>query len=251
MLRTKKVWFLTLLRFERLRKCRIGLGLTSLSLIVTACASGNAQGDTTEPGAGNINRPLELVQPPFEVRGEVDGLLLTWFDPEGSHLARNRAAIPANRRAEVRVDSLDLAPEDRDPDHVFVADLREAREDGSYPVQSMTRGQFDALVDGVAAEAREALAQTAEEVIVFGASWCGACRQTKSYLSSRGIPFVERDVEREPGAQRDMMDRAQRAGVSPSGIPVIDFRGRIIQGFNRAAIDRAIQETESAPGTQI
>ena len=39
----------------------------------------------------------------------------------------------------MRVDSLELPPERRDPDHVYVADLRTPGEDGRYVVRRTTR----------------------------------------------------------------------------------------------------------------
>jgi glutaredoxin len=159
--------------------------------------------------------------------------------------------VPEARRGEVRVDSLEVAPEDRDPDHVFVADLREAGDGGRYVVRRMTRADFDRRVetfgDTLEGGGPSSTGQAATaEVVIFGASWCGACREAEAFLRGRGIPFVERDIEREPGAREDMQRRAQAAGVRPTGIPIIDFRGRIIQGFDREALERAIRETSVA-----
>ena len=83
------------------------------------------------------------------------------------------------------------------------------------------------------------------DVIIYGASWCNACRGAAAYLRQRDIPFVERDVEREPGARQAMLDAAREAGVQTRGIPVIDFRGQIIAGFDRSALEAAIQRTRT------
>lgn len=190
----------------------------------------------------------EVVTPPFEVAGEAEGLLLVWFDEEGPHVAARRSEIPEAHRARVRVDDLGLE-EDRalDPSLVYVADLSRAGAGGRYEVRRMPREAFDALVDRAGAVADEPEVAAAEpagdadaDVIIYGASWCGACRSTARFLRERGVPFVERDVEREPGARQAMQAAARAAGVSPTGIPVIDFRGEIITGFDRAALERAI-----------
>ena len=60
--------------------------------------------------------------------------------------------------------------------------------------------------------------------------------------------FVERDIEEDPTAAADMRSRAAAAGLHPSGIPVIDFRGRIILGFDRSALEEAIRETTPGGG---
>jgi glutaredoxin len=93
----------------------------------------------------------------------------------------------------------------------------------------------------------------AAPVVVYGASWCGACRQAKQFLAARGVPFVERDVEREPGAHAEMMQKARAQGLSPTGIPVIDVRGRILLGFDPGALARALAQppAATAPGRPL
>lgn len=222
----------------------------------TLAASGcSGQGASTQgAGGGAEASPGELVEPPFPVRGDLEGLVLTWFDAEGVHTAERRADVPEAARAEVRVDSLTLAPEQRDPDSVFVADLRSPGEGGRYVVRRLPREAFEARIRAarapVAGEAAGGTAALASgEVIVFGASWCGACRQAEAFLRERGVPFVEHDIEEDPAARQDMIRRARAAGIQPDGIPIIDVRGRILQGFDAAALDRALRETGGAPPT--
>jgi glutaredoxin len=221
-----------------------------LALAIPAIAG--CQGD--DPLA-HLPAEGEPIQPPFAVRGEAEGLLLVYFDHEGLHTVSRRSEIPAEHRAMVRVDDLSAAPEDRlDPELVYVADLRQPGADGHYPVRRMTRAAFEGRVNGAApavaaanppAAAPEAGEPTTADVIVYGASWCGACRSVEAFLRARQIPFVERDIEREPGAREAMLRAARSAGIQPGGIPVIDFRGRIIQGFDQPALERAIQETRA------
>ena len=85
-------------------------------------------------------------------------------------------------------------------------------------------------------------------MIIYGAEWCGACRQAGAFLRARGIEFVELDIEHDPAAAAAMRSSARAAGVSTSGIPVIDFRGRIIAGFDRDALEEAIRETTPGGG---
>lgn len=213
-------------------------------LVSVALALGCSEDTEVVPDEG------EVVTPPFEVSGEAEGLLLVWFDDEGAHAASRRSEIPEGHRAMVRVDDLTLSPEEGlDPSLVYVADLSRAAGDG-YEVRRMPREAFDARVE--AASARPAPVAAADgqdpdaDVIIYGASWCGACRQAEAFLRQRNIPFVERDIEREPGARQAMMEAARGAGVNPSGIPVIDFRGTIIAGFDRGALERAIQQSQPA-----
>jgi glutaredoxin len=224
--------------------CGVGCGSEAASPAPTA--PGTAAGATTEATAG------EVVTPPFSVRGDASGLLLVFFDEEGPHIATSRSAIPAERRAEVRVESLEVDEAGSDPDSVFVADLRSPDEDGNYTVRRMARSDFDARIDAFVAAARDesaAAAVASADVIIYGASWCGACHDAQAFLRARGIPFIERDVEEDPTAAADMRSAAAAAGLHPSGIPVIDFRGRIILGFDRDALEEAIRETAPAGGS--
>jgi len=229
--------------------------LFAAALTVAAC-SGSGE---TQPAGG------EVVTPPFDVSGEADGLLLVWFDEEGPHTATRRSEIPEDHREAVRVDDLSLPPDvGLDPDEVYVADLRNAGAAGHYTVRRLSREAFDRQVEEASAVARAAptagdpaAADPAAagppsapsdgpadaDVIIYGASWCSACRSTAAFLRRRGIPFVERDIERDAGAREAMLRAARGAGVSPRGIPVIDFRGRIIAGFDQRALERAIEET--------
>jgi glutaredoxin len=213
-----------------------------------ACSGPDDATSETQPQAG---APLasagEVIDPPFAVRGEAEGLMITWFDAEGTHVAERRSDVPETARAEVRVDSPSLAPEDRDADHVLVADLRRADESGRYVVRRVPRVAFEDRVRAAREAAVTAVASG--EIIVFGASWCGACRQAEGHLRARGVAFEERDIEADPGARQDMIRRARAAGITPNGIPVIDIRGRVLQGFDAQAIDRALAETGGTGGT--
>jgi glutaredoxin len=187
----------------------------------------------------------DAVKPPFAVRGELEGLLLVWFDQQGTHTASRRSDIPEASRARVRVEALNIAPSQRlDPEHVYVADLARPAGDGSYAVRVHTRGWFDAQVDAARpAPAPLEQASASGGVTIYKASWCGACKATAAYLRSRNVPFVEKDIEKDAEANAEMLRKAHAAGKQPSGIPVIDFRGQIILGFDQATLDRLINSS--------
>lgn len=207
---------------------------------LVACSGGSAPAT----GESQYEERGEVIAPPFEVRGAAEGLVLTWYDEEGPHVAASRTEIPGEHRAEVRVDSLDIAPDDRDPDHVFVADLRTADEHGDYTVRRIARDMFEQHVQTLVAAANAASAHGGTgDVIIYGAEWCGACHEAQAFLRARGIAFVDRDIEHDPGAREEMSRRAAEAGIPTGSIPIIDFRGTIIRGFDREALERAIRET--------
>ncbi len=72
-------------------------------------------------------------------------------------------------------------------------------------------------------------------VLVFTTPTCPWCNRAKAYLRSRGVPFREVDVSRDPAAARDLVRRTGQMGV-----PVIEIDGRPIVGFDQARIDQLL-----------
>ncbi len=216
-----------------------------LAMLLILSLGACSEDEASETEAAESETPTgEIVDPPFTVAGNAEGLVLTWYDEDGPHVAESRDEIPAEAREHVKVDSLSLAPDERDPDAVFVADLRSPGEGEAYEVRRFDRDGFDALLDGM--HATEPLAAGDASVVVYGASWCGACRQAESWLEANGVPFVEKDIEQDPQAREEMLRKARAAGVSTNGIPVIDVNGRLLTGFDPGAMRRALDETSAA-----
>jgi glutaredoxin len=218
----------------------------ALALICAACnasSSSRSESESKQAEPGNNGEPREIVQPPFAVQGELDGLLLVWFDASGVHTAQKRSEVPEAQRAQVRIDSLSVAPgAGLDSESIYVADLRAPGQNGSYPVRKASRAWFDAEVD----RAKPQVAVNDAAVVVYKASWCGVCRSAASYLKSRHVDFVEKDVEKEPGAQEEMLRKTQAKGLTPRGVPVIDFRGEIMLGFDRGRVEALIAQSGKA-----
>lgn len=72
-------------------------------------------------------------------------------------------------------------------------------------------------------------------IIIYRTPTCPYCHMAAEYLRSKGIPFKEIDVSKDPVAAREMVMKSSQMGV-----PVIDINGQIIVGFNRPAIDMAL-----------
>ena len=180
----------------------------------------------------------EPIKPPFDVSGEAEGLLLVWYDASGIHTAVKRSEIPEASRTKVRVDSLKVAPDARlDPDHVYVADLRTPAGDGHYPVRKASRTWFDAQVDREKPAAPEA---KAEDVVIYKAAWCGVCKAAAGYLKQRHVAFIEKDIEKDPAAAAEMQRKASAKGLRPTGVPVIDYHGELLLGFDQQRLNKLI-----------
>lgn len=201
---------------------------------------------------------------PFVVKDDTKDLLFTWIDDKGDfHVETAVKDIPIIGRDAVRV----VDPNRDDGTHegkIFVADLRTARPNGTYPVKVETRAEFDQIAlerrakhgptlaantndagNAVIAAPGSATAQTGPSanlpaVIIYGASWCGPCHEAAAYLRKKGIPFVEKDVDEDRVASSEMRDKLRKAGLPSGSIPVIDVRGKILVGFNPRAIDEAL-----------
>jgi len=146
---------------------------------------------------------------------------------------------------------------------LYVADLTSKSPDGKgFVVSSVDRAELESQVAAAQPQPAAAAAQPGaaagggqpagspgvaaaadNDVIIYRTSWCGYCKKAAQYLKAKGVAFVEKDLERDPGAREDMLARAQKAGVPPNslqGVPILAVKGHVIPGFDRNAIDRAL-----------
>lgn len=198
-----------------------------------------------------------------EIRPDGGDILLTWIDDKGDfHVETRVADVPLMGRDTVRVVDPDK-DEGTHADRIFVADLRQPRADGTFPVRTMTRADFEAIAVARREKAGPTLASAAPQepapsssaapadqgtqkpsaqpaVIIYGAEWCGACHDAARFLRSKGIAFVEKDVEKDPAAAREMQQKLAKNGLRSGSIPVIDVRGRVMVGFSAPEIENAL-----------
>lgn len=73
-------------------------------------------------------------------------------------------------------------------------------------------------------------------VELYITSWCGYCRQAREFLHTRGIPFVEYDIERDATAAR----RKQDLNGGP-GVPVALINGHVVVGFSDSVYENALR----------
>ena len=73
-------------------------------------------------------------------------------------------------------------------------------------------------------------------VTIYSASWCGFCHATKQYLDKLGVKYKEVDVDNDPKAAEDAVNKSGQRGI-----PVLDIEGDIIVGFDRPKIDHALK----------
>ncbi|MEM3408138.1 MAG: thioredoxin [Candidatus Micrarchaeia archaeon] len=79
-----------------------------------------------------------------------------------------------------------------------------------------------------------------EKVVeIYTTSTCPFCLMTKKYLESKGVKYIEYNVELDQQKAYEMIAKSKQMGV-----PVLDIGGTIIVGFNRPAIDVALAKLE-------
>jgi glutaredoxin len=73
---------------------------------------------------------------------------------------------------------------------------------------------------------------TKKNVVMFSASWCGACKKAKTYFRRNGIPFTEYDIEK--GTRAKMLYKE----LGATGVPVIIVGRKRMNGFTEAGFKR-------------
>lgn len=220
------------------------LAVATLLAAALASCSRRAAGER-DAGPAPVGTP-----PALSLTRDRTDLLFTWIDLDGKlHDTDSVDKVPAERRKQVLVRDLSKKPEELGADRfVYVADLTR-EEDGGWPYAVVSRytsersvksGDFGAnlapAVDG--GEAR---------VTLYGTSWCGACAQARQWLRAHQIPFADRDVEADRGAQIEMARKAREAGLQVGGVPVIDVEGKLMLGFDPNRLEELLR-SKNEPG---
>ena len=79
-----------------------------------------------------------------------------------------------------------------------------------------------------------AVPQDAEgRVVLYKTAWCGFCKQAAAHMQQKAIPYLERDIETDPGAKAEY---TRLGGQGP--VPFIVFGQKTMQGFSPAEFER-------------
>jgi len=240
------------------------LGAAGASACDRTPVDDNAQPASVEPTSNQL--------PPLVLRDDTKNLLLTWVNDHGDFRVVTRIAdVPETARGQVRVV---VTTEKAGTGPLFyVADLRQAKPDGTYPVTTMTRAAWDEVGASRRQARLEALAPSARpssmpppagahsgnghpsppgasrpvSAVIYGAEWCGPCHLAARYLKSLGVTVVEKNIESDPLAAREMQTKINNAHLpSTTSIPVIDVGGQLLVGYNPQALQRAVKASRSA-----
>lgn len=210
--------------------------------------------------------------PPLELRDDTPNLLLTWVAPDGDfHVVEKIEEVPAEHRQQVRV--VQTSEPAGTSALVYVANLSEKRPDGTYPVATLPRSEWEKIGADRRKTRLEALApgqtpppadsaspgagapaeaSAAISAIVYGADWCKPCHDAERYLKSLGVTVTMKNIEESRAAQAEMQAKLARVHRTGAGIPVIDVMGKIFVGYSpgslKQAVDAARHATAARPG---
>jgi len=77
---------------------------------------------------------------------------------------------------------------------------------------------------------------TGKKVILYSTPTCPYCHMAKDFLKEKGVEFEDIDVSRDQEKAKEMMSMSGQMGV-----PQIEINGKIIVGFDKAAIERGLE----------
>src|SRR3989344_4320490 len=66
-------------------------------------------------------------------------------------------------------------------------------------------------------------------VKIYTTPTCPYCKMAKEYIKSKGVKYTEYDVSKDEKRANEMIEKSGQMGV-----PVLDIKGKIIVGFDRA-----------------
>jgi glutaredoxin 3 len=73
-------------------------------------------------------------------------------------------------------------------------------------------------------------------ITIYTTPSCGYCKVAKEYFRTEHIPFTEHNVASDQRKAEEMVRKSHQMGV-----PVIDVNGKIIVGFNKSEIVKALR----------
>jgi glutaredoxin len=234
------------------RNVVIALLFAPLVLSLVAACSKDAPVGSASAQQGSAKEDATPPEP--KVTDDATNLLFSFVDARGQIVAVPKPSdVPEPVRARVLVVDLAKTPDERQAHrYAFFTDLTTQRPDGTYAVTAVSR------YDGSKGSADvPALPPPDGSVLVYSAEWCGFCKKAKAWMKQNGVPFVERDVEKMPGAQAELSAKLRAAGTPGGGIPVIDWAGTLVMGFDRPRLEEllkarppALTSADAGPSSQ-
>ena len=79
----------------------------------------------------------------------------------------------------------------------------------------------------------------AAQVTIYSTNWCAFCATEKQWMDKLGVKYISKNIEEDKDAEKELLDKL---GGNFQGVPVTDIAGEIILGFNRPALQTALDK---------
>lgn len=242
-----------------------------LSIVVLTIAMACGCSKHNQPNAGESvgSTPAASAAPApntaFELRDDTPNLLLTWVDDKGDFLVGEKVSeVPEASKTSVRV--VITTREEGTGQSVFVADLHTKNPDGTYPLKTISRAEWNEIgasrrkvrMEALAPAVASSVAQDAAsseppsattgvvKAVIYGASWCKPCHDAEALLKKLGVDVTKKDIEQSQAAQAEMQQKLAKAGRGGASIPVIDVAGQLFIGFEPNQLKQAVERARKS-----
>jgi len=75
------------------------------------------------------------------------------------------------------------------------------------------------------------------DITMYSTAWCGYCKKARNWFKKHGIPYVEKDVEKDAAGAAEF----QKITGGRGGVPVITVGNDVIRGFAERRLEMAIE----------
>lgn len=88
------------------------------------------------------------------------------------------------------------------------------------------------------------MSDSAAAVTIYSTTWCAFCATEKQWLDKLGVKYISKNIEEDDDANKELLDKL---GGNFQGVPVTDIAGEMILGFNRPALQEALEKNKLVP----
>lgn len=81
-------------------------------------------------------------------------------------------------------------------------------------------------------------------VTIYTTTFCAFCSTEKQWMDKLGVKYVAKNIEEDESAREELLNKL---GGNFQGVPVTDIAGEMILGFNRPALQEALEKNSLIP----
>jgi len=78
-------------------------------------------------------------------------------------------------------------------------------------------------------------------IVLYSVAWCPHCKAAKQYFTANNIPFINKDVELDDKAMKELTGKYKSQGVP---IIIIGDDGKVLKGFDQEKFEKAVKELQ-------